>query len=171
MCKYIYVYICVCVYIYLYIYIYVCMYVYTGEGNGNPFQYSCLENPMDGGAWWATVHSHKQSDTTQRLHVHFSYTYTYIYTHTHTHTYIYIWQINCQCNVQFHHSVVSDSFQVHHARPPCPSPTLRVYSDSCSLSQWWHPTIPSSIFPFSSCLHSFPASGSFPVSQFFASDC
>ena len=42
-----------------------------GEGNGNPFQYSCLENPMDGGAWWATVHSRKQLDTTERLHFHF----------------------------------------------------------------------------------------------------
>ena len=52
----------------------------------------------------------------------------------------------------------------------CPLPTSRVYSNSCPLSQWCHPTIPSSVIPFSSCLQSFPASGCFPVSQFFASD-
>ena len=63
-----------------------------------------------------------------------------------------------QCSVQFSHSVVSDSFQPHglqHARPPCPSPS------SCPLSSWCHPTISSSVVPFSSCFQSFPASGSF----------
>ena len=55
-----------------------------------------------------------------------------------------------------------------HARPPCPSPPPRVYSNSCPLSRWCHPTISSSIIPFS-CLQSFPASGSFHMSQFFAS--
>ena len=67
---------------------------------------------------------------------------------------------------------MSDSLQHHglqHARLPCPSPTPRVYSNSCSLSQWCHPTISSSVIPFSSRLQSFPASGSFPVSQFFTS--
>ena len=54
-------------------------------------------------------------------------------------------------------------------RPPCLSPTLRVYPNSCPLSQWCHPTISFSVVPFSSCLQSFPASGSFPMSQFFAS--
>ena len=58
---------------------------------------------------------------------------------------------------------------LQHARPPCPSPTPRVYSNSCPLSRWCHPNISSSVFPFSSCLQSFPASGSFPKSQFFAS--
>ena len=53
-----------------------------------------------------------------------------------------------------------------HARPPCPSPTPGVYSNSCPLSQWCHPTISSSVVPFSFCLQSFPASGSFPMSQF-----
>ena len=56
-----------------------------------------------------------------------------------------------------------------HTRPPCPSPTPGVYSNSCPLSQWCHPTMLSSVIPFSSCLQSFPASGSFPVSRFFAS--
>ena len=56
------------------------------------------------------------------------------------------------------------------ARFPCPSPTPEVYSNSCPLSRWCHPTThPSSVVPFSSCLQSFPASGSFPMSQFFAS--
>ena len=55
------------------------------------------------------------------------------------------------------------------SRPPCPSTTPRVYSNSCPLSRWCHPTISSSIIPFSSCLQSFPASGSFQMSQFFAS--
>ena len=67
---------------------------------------------------------------------------------------------------------MSDSWQPHeskHARPPCPSPTPRVYSNPCPLSQWCHPTISSSVIPFSSCPQSFPASGSFPMSQLFAS--
>ena len=74
------------------------------------------------------------------------------------------------CSVQFSCSVVSDSLQSHglqHARPPCPWPTARVYSNSCPLSQWCHPTISSSVIPFSSHLQSFPASGSFPMSQLF----
>ena len=58
---------------------------------------------------------------------------------------------------------------LQHARPPCPSPTLRVYSNSCPLSWWCHPTISSSVTRFSSHLQSFPASGSFQISQFFAS--
>ena len=75
-------------------------------------------------------------------------------------------------SVQFSHSVESDSLPPHglqHARPPCPSPTSRIYSNSCPLSQWCHPTISSSVIPFSFHLLSFPASGSFQMSQFFAS--
>ena len=70
---------------------------------------------------------------------------------------------------QFSHSVVSDPVipWTVHARLPCPSPTPRVFSNSCPLSQWCHPTISSSVVPF--CLQSFPASESFPMSQFFAS--
>ena len=67
-------------------------------------------------------------------------------------------------SVQFSHSFVSDSLWPHelqHARPPCPSPTPGVYSNSCPLSWWCHPTISSSAVPFSSHLESFPASGSF----------
>ena len=58
---------------------------------------------------------------------------------------------------------------LQHARPPCPSPTPRVHPNPCPLSGWCHPTISSSVVPFSSCPQSFPASGSFPVSQLFAS--
>ena len=77
-----------------------------------------------------------------------------------------------QNSVQFSHSIVPDSLQPHglyHTRLPCPSPAPRTCSNSCSSSQWCHPTISSSIFPFSFCLQSFPESGSVPVSQFFAS--
>ena len=82
---------------------------------------------------------------------------------THTQSFIHF-------RVQLSHSVVSDSLWPHglqHARPPCPSPTLEVYSNSCPLSWWCHPTISSSVVPFSPCLQSFPASGCFPMSQFF----
>ena len=75
-------------------------------------------------------------------------------------------------SVQFSHSVMSDSLQPHglqHARPPCPSPTPRAYSNACPLSRWCLPTISSSVSPFSSHLQSFPESGSFPMSQFFTS--
>ena len=75
-------------------------------------------------------------------------------------------------SVQFSRSVVSDSSRPNGLQrpcPPCPSPTPRVYSNSCPLSWWCHPTISSSVVPFSSCLQSFPASGSFPMSRFFTS--
>ena len=71
-------------------------------------------------------------------------------------------------SVQFSCSVVSDSlwpYESQHARPPCPSPTPGVYSNPCPSSRWCHPTISSSVIPFSSCPQSFPASGSFPMSQ------
>ena len=73
-------------------------------------------------------------------------------------------------SVQFSLSVVSDSLRPHelqHARPPCPSPTPGAYPNSCPLSRWCHPTISSSVVPFSFCPQSFPASGSFQMSQFF----
>ena len=96
-------------------------------------------------------------------------------------THIWIrWVLSClssffmcaHSSVQFSLSVMSYSFWPHelqHARVPCPSPTPRAYSNSSSLSWWCDPTISSSVIPFSSHLQSFPASGSFPMSQFFAS--
>ena len=75
-------------------------------------------------------------------------------------------------SAQFSLSVMSDSLQPHelqHPRPPCPLPTLGVHPNPCPLSQWCHPTISSSVVPFSSCPQSFPASGSFQMSQLFAS--
>ena len=80
-----------------------------------------------------------------------------------------IWQFS---SVQFSRSVVSNSLRPHglqHARPPGPSTIPGVYSNSCPLSRWCHPTISSSVVPFFSRLQSFPASGSFPMSQLFAS--
>ena len=74
--------------------------------------------------------------------------------------------------VEFSRSVVSDSLWPHepqHARPPCPSPIPGVYPNPCPLCQWCHPTISSSVVPFSSCPQSFPASGSFQMSRLFAS--
>ena len=75
-------------------------------------------------------------------------------------------------SVQFSRSIVSNFLRPHklkHSRPPYPSPTARVYPNACPWSRWCHPTISSSAVPFSSCPQSFPASGSFPMSQLFAS--
>jgi len=75
-------------------------------------------------------------------------------------------------SVQFSHSVVSNSLWPHepqHARPPCPLPTPGIYPNPCPLSRWCHPTISSSVVPFPSCPQSFPASGSFQMSQLFSS--
>ena len=76
----------------------------------------------------------------------------------------------CDNSIQFSHSVVSDSLWSHglqHSRLPCPSPTPGDSSNSCLSSQWCHPTISSSVIPFSSCSPSFPASGSFPMNWLF----
>ena len=81
-------------------------------------------------------------------------------------------QIIIISSVQFSRSVMSDSLWPHglqDARLPCPSPTSRARSNSCPSIQWCHPTISSSVVPFSSCLQSFPALGSFSMSQFFSS--
>ena len=75
-------------------------------------------------------------------------------------------------DIQFSGSVVSDSLRPHelqHASPPCPSPTPKVHPNLCPLSRWCHPTISSSVVPFSSHLQSFPESGSFQMNQFFTS--
>ena len=83
------------------------------------------------------------------------------------------WRVSGFFNsVQFSCSVMSDSLRLHelqHTRPPCPSPTPGVYPNPCPLSWWYHPTISSSVVPFSSCPQSFPASGSFPMNQLFTS--
>ena len=74
-------------------------------------------------------------------------------------------------SVQFSFSVLSNSLWPHepqHTRPPCPSPSPRVHPNPCPSSRWCHPTISSSVIPFSSCLQSFPASGCFQVYQLFA---
>ena len=106
---------------------------------------------------------------------------TCMHTHTNTHTqisvnyYLYMATPNLGIqlsSVQFSYSVVSNFLPprgLQHTRPPCPTPTPRVYSNSCPLSQWCHPTISSSLILFSSYLQSFPASGSFQMSQFFTS--
>ena len=81
------------------------------------------------------------------------------------------WSTYCKVS-QFSCSVMSNTLWSHglqHARPPCPSPTPGVYSNSCPFSWWCHPTISSSVVPFSSDLQSFPTSGSFQMSQFFTS--
>ena len=77
-------------------------------------------------------------------------------------------------SVQFSRSVMSNSLRPHepqHARPPCPFPAPRIHTNPCPLYQWCHPTISSSVIPFSSCPQPFPASGSFLMSQLFASGC
>ena len=87
------------------------------------------------------------------------------------------WPFMWQCleigsSVQFSCSVMTDFLRPHglqHVRPPCPSPTPGVYSNSCPLSRWCHPTTSSSVVPFSSRLLSFPSSGSFQMGQFFTS--
>ena len=100
-------------------------------------------------------------------------------THTQMHTFPDTYQeadsfkmVDYFSSVQFSRSVVSNSLRPHgpqQARPPCPSPAPGVYSNSCPLSQWCHPAISSSVIPFSSCLQFFSASGSFQMSQLFAS--
>ena len=98
--------------------------------------------------------------------IHFNYEITF------SNIFITLFHLNnIVSSVQFSYSVMSNSLQFHglqHARPSCPSPTPRVYSNSCPLSWWCHPTISSSVIPFSSHLQSFPASGSFKMSQLFA---
>ena len=86
---------------------------------------------------------------------------------------VWMWELDVKVELnQFSQSVVPDSLQPHelqHTRPPCSSPTPRVYSNSCPLCWWCHPTISSSVVAFSSCPQSLPASGSFQMSQLFAS--
>ena len=125
---------------------------------GSPLQYSCLEKfhglrSLVGYNPWGQ----KESDTTEQLH-----------------SLIFLSKASPHYSVQFCHSVVSNSLRCHepqHTRPPCPSPTPRVYPNPGPSSRWCHPAISSSVVPFSSCPQSFPALPSFPMSQLFAWGC
>ena len=119
---------------------------------------------MDREAWYAAIHGVTESRTRLRDWTELNWIVTLEIT-------INILTYRSISSVQFSHSVVSDSLWPHelqHARPPCPSPSPGVHSDSHPSSRWCHPAISSSVVPFSSCPQSLPASGSFPVSQFFA---
>ena len=118
----------------------------------------------------------------RQLHLEKQKSFPGDFTHSHKHIFhwrnVELWWVakskmySMISSVQFSRSVVSNSWRPHglqHTRPPCPSPTPRVYTNSCPSSQWCHPIISSSVVPFSSCPQSFPASGSFQMSQFFAS--
>ena len=154
-----------------------------GEGNDNPLQCSCLENPRDRRAWGTAVYGVIQSQTwlkwlssssSRSLESFLRQPFSL----NSENKYYWLWRFLANhlsaisFSVQFSHSVMSDSLWSHglqHTRPPCPSPTPRVYSYSCPLSRWYHPIISSSVIPFFSSLQSFPASGSFQMSQFFTS--
>ena len=85
---------------------------------------------------------------------------------------VFSWLLYLSISVQFSHSIMSDFLwpdEPQHARPLCPSPAHKVHTNPCPLSPWCHPTISSSVVPFSSCPQCFPASGSFPISQLFTS--
>ena len=149
----------------------------------NPLQCSCLENPRDGRAWWAAVSGIAQSRTQLKWlssssnkpkvpsYCTFSY---FFFLHFQLLTLLKLVLWNMQhfqiSSVQLLSSV--QLFATHglqHARLPCPTPTSRACSNSCPSTLWCHPTISSSIISFSSRLQSFPASGTFQMSQFFVS--
>ena len=125
---------------------------------------SILENHVDSRNTESWIHTqaqgHTRSVTLGELHCLFFY-------------WLILSSVSSQfSSAHFSRSVMSNSLQPHglqHTRPPCPSPTPGVFSNSCPFSQWYCPTISSSVVPVSSRLQSFPASGSFPVSQFFPS--
>ena len=147
----------------------------SGGGNGNTLQYSCLRNPMkvwrgkrDDTRRWAPrslgmllkksreIPPERMKRLGERGNS----------------AQLWMCLVVKVSSVHFSCSVVSDSLRPHepqHARPLCPSPTSGVYPNSCPLSRWCHPTNPSSVIPFSSCPQPFPGSGSFQMSQLFAS--
>ena len=119
-----------------------------GERQGNPLLYSCLENPTDRGVWRAICPSGCKELAMIET------------TSTHAH------------QLLFSHPAVSNSLRLQrlqHTRPPCPSPSPRVCPSACPLHQWCHPATSSSNTLFSFCFQFFSASGSFPMSQLFAS--
>ena len=111
---------------------------------------------------WYGLHPHRSSAPVSTRHWGVAVVWTFtclcvLLSLSEIRTTSFLWLMH---SVQFSRSVVSDSLRPHesqHARPPCPSPTPRVYSNSCQLSQWCHPTISSSVAPFSSCPQSFSA--------------
>ena len=144
-----------------------------GEGDSNPPQYSCLKNPMDRGAWQATVLHGFRHDWPDLACMHHVPQYSHgsesccacVFTTSPP------WPTAAQVAL-LSHSVVSDSLWLHelqHTRLSCPLPPPGVYSNSCTLSQWCHPTISSSVVPFSSCFQSFPISGFFQMNLLFTS--
>ena len=151
-----------------------------GEGNSNRLQYSCLGNPMDRGASWATCspwdHKRVRHDlATKQQHIYVSlHLFNYLFNYSYSLS-VNIWwplaRVSYGAMLLFSCSVLSNSLQPHgrqHARLPCPSPTLRAYSNSCPSCWWYHSTISSSVIPISSHLQCFPASESF-LSWFFPS--
>ena len=165
------------------------------EGNGNLLHYFYLKNPVDGepGRLWSMELQRFRHDwmnnTTLYIHICIC-TFIYGCVHIYTHNlfiifhYILLQVIEYSSNkslllvsfIYVHFSSLQPFSSVwlfvtpglHHTRPPSPSPTPRVYLNSCSLSRWCHPTISFSVIPFSSHLQSFPPSGSFPMSKFFS---
>ena len=156
-----------------------------------PLQYSCLGNPMDRKVWQATAHGvarvrHDLATNPPPPSVKTLLFFPFgigLWKRYQLSLKNYILN-NLQCTqncsqvyifpalVQFSCSVMSNSLgpqESQHARTPCPSPTPRVHPNPCPLSRWCHTTISSSVIPFFSCPQSFPASGSFQMSQLFAS--
>ena len=130
-----------------------------GKGNGNPLQYSCLEYPMDRGTRSAIVHGARKS----QAHISTELSNNWIFSlYSVTFLPFQISSVAQSCPTLRSHGL-------QHTRLPCPSPTPEACSNSCPQSRWCHPTISSSVIPFSSCLQSFPASGSFPMSRLFTS--
>ena len=127
-----------------------------GEGYGNPLQGSCLENPTDRWVWQATVHAVPQGPGWSDL----AWMHIGIYIDIYIYIYIFVVVVQSFSRVQ-----LFETNGLQHVRLPCPSPSPGACSNSCPLSWWCHPTISSSVAPFSSCLLSFPAS----VSRLFTS--
>ena len=150
---------------------------FIGEGNGNPLQCSWLENPRDGWAWWAAVYGVAQSRSRLKLlsssssSVYMSMLLQFIPLFTsplspQVHSlrlHLYCCSVSQLC------STLLWPHGLQHHRLPSPSSFPRDYSNSCPLSWWCHPTVSSSVITLSSCLQCFPASGSFLMSQLFAS--